>query len=341
VITLDTLDLAAEGPVGNVTVVATPRLIFAEVGATGDTITRSRGSWLDDGFREGDSITVSGTVSNNFTNATITGATATVLTLNTQDLVAEELGSSAVTITAGQTKAAWMAAAEAEFESIDDAMRINLGAGRGRVASPFSGWYSRRSVQWAASIREFQHDLHIATWRKDDGPTGFDLNDEDGNLYEWDDRIDGEAGVGARFTCFRTWANGSEGAYIALDLQRAAEGSVLGHRAKVAVTNLVCTIVQLNTENAAIGVDLVLNDDGTATKDSLSTIESRVNAQLENEVLTDKKGEGQRASQALYSVDPTTLFNVPEPILVGTTELNLNGTIHSVATSVRVRSAGQ
>src|SRR6185369_1317986 len=78
VLTLDTTDLAAEGPVAGVTIVGSPTITFAEVGATGDTITRSRGSFLDDGFAADDRITVAGSVSNNFSNARITAVTATV-----------------------------------------------------------------------------------------------------------------------------------------------------------------------------------------------------------------------------------------------------------------------
>jgi len=76
--------------------VGTPTLTFAEVGATGDTITRDTGSWVTDGFAVGDWITVTGSVSNNVSGK-ITGVTATVLTLDTTDLAAETL----VTASAG------------------------------------------------------------------------------------------------------------------------------------------------------------------------------------------------------------------------------------------------
>jgi hypothetical protein len=340
VLTLDTFDLTAEGPVSNVTVTAEPMLTFAEVGATGDTITRSRGSWLDDGFRVGDKIVVSGTVSNNITAAAgLTAVTATVLTLDTDDLAAEIVGAFGVTITAGQTKAAWMAALDAAFASIDARFRGSFGAGRGRINSPFSGWLLRQSAAWAASLREYAHDLHIATWKKDDGPTGFDLFDADGVLVEWDDRVDGEAATAARFTSFRTWANGPQGAFIARDLTRASESSLLSNTHNVAVVNLACTTVQLATENV-IGRSLVLNDDGTATSDSLKTIETEVNAALELALLQNR-GEGPRASKAVWTAATDDILNVPEALLNGVLDLNLNGTVHSVNTQVRVRSGGQ
>lgn len=71
---------------------------FAEVGATGDTITRSSGSWITDGFVVGDYITVTSTTSNNITDAKVVGVTATVLTLDTVDLTPE--GPVGATVTA-------------------------------------------------------------------------------------------------------------------------------------------------------------------------------------------------------------------------------------------------
>lgn len=350
VLTFTGTNLVNEGPISGVTVVGYPTLTFAEVDVTGDTITRNRGSWLADGFRVGDLVTVVGTGSNDLVAvAGVAAVTATVLTFGATDLQDETIGiaedpngsEGTVSITAGQTKAAWMADIDAEFESIDAAKRINLASGRARRRSPFSGWFARRSPAWAASIREYKHDIHVATWRKSDGPTGWDLNDANGNLVEWDDRVDGEAASAARFTSFRTWANGPRGAFVGLDLTRAGDGDILSNHAKMVVTNLACTIVQEATEDAAIGQDLTLNDDGTATGDSLETIASKVNSALELGLLQNARGEGPRASRAVWSADPDTLFNVPEPILVGTLDLTLNGTVHSVITTVRVRTGGQ
>jgi hypothetical protein len=145
------------------------------------------------------------------------------------------------------------------------------------------------------------------------------LTDEAGNLAEWDDRVDGKAGVAARFTCHRTWANGPVGCFTALSLTRSNEGTLRAHTAKQAVTDLISATVQLNSENAAIGVDLILNDDGTATTESLSQVESRIQQALTAAVLTDARGKRGRArSKAVITIDPSTLFNVPEPeMLIG------------------------
>jgi hypothetical protein len=335
VITLNTVDLIAEVGTAGCSVVASPGITFAEVGATGDTITRSRGSWLDDGFRVGDLVTVTGTVSNNIVATVgLTAVTALVLTFNTTDLASELIGSAGVSVSAGQSKGQWMAAIDAEFAPVDGAFRIDLSAGRGRVLSPFSGWNFRQPAGWFASLREYQHDLHVATWRKSDGNVGASLYDSDNALVEWDDRVDGEAGSLARFTTLRTWSNGPGGAFVAQSLTREVDSSLLSQTHNVAVTNLACTVVQSATENT-IGRSLVLNPDGTATSDSLSTIQSEVNSQLETALLQNR-GEGQRASRAVWTPSPDDILNVPSALLTGVLELNLNGTIHSTNTQVRV-----
>jgi hypothetical protein len=340
VITLDTTDLAAE-VTSVATVVADPGLTFAEVGGTGDTITRSRGSWVSDGFRVGDKIAVTGTASNNITAAAgLTAVTALVLTLDTDDLAAEVIGNSGVSITAGQTKAAWIAAQDAAFAAVDAKKRIDLSIGRARIASPFSGYLYRRPAAWAASVREYQHDLHIPTWRKSDGPCLGDLFDENGTLVEYDDRTDGGAASAARFTSFRTWSNGPAGAFISQSLTREVDASLLSQTHNMAVVDVACTVVQLNAE-LAIGQSLVLNDDGTATEDSLTTIEDRVNNALRLELLQDKRGDGARASLAGWTASRDDVLNVPDATLTAVCRLNLRGTIHDVATPVRVLSGGQ
>jgi hypothetical protein len=337
VLTLGGAALSAETAAAAM-VVGSPTIAFAEVGDPGDTITRSRGSWLMDGFRAGDLITVEGSVGNNISAAAVTDVTATVLTLGSTDLLSESIESSAISVAAGQTKVDWMTAIETEYATIATEPRIDLSAGRGRVVSPFNGWSLRRPVAWAASCREYQHDLHVSTWYKALGNVGFSLYDTDGQLVEWDDRVDGGAGSAAGFTTFRTYANGPAGAYITQSLTRAAEGSVQAYTHNMHVINLACTTVQNVTENF-IGRSLVLNRDGTATSDSLSTLQSEVNAALELALLTNR-GEGPRASSVLWTPSADDILNVPEAELNGVVELNLNGTLHSVNTVVRVLSGG-
>ena len=336
VLTFDTTDLVNEGPIAGCAVVGSKPLVFAEVGATGDTITRTQGSWIADGFRVGQTVTIIGTASNNVTGAIAT-MTATVLTFGATDLVAEELGSYGVAITAAaQTDAAWVTAVDAEFADVDDEIRLDLGAGRGRKLSPITGWRFRRPVAWAASLREYQHDVHIPTWRKEDGACfGWDLENDEGTVVEHDERSDGGL-LAARFTCFRTWANGPAGAFIALSLTRATADARLARTHNVAVANIACTVVQGRAENA-IGRVLELNDDGTATEASLTLLENEINAALAVELLQDGKPEGARASSAKWTASRADLLNVAGATLNGTLDLVLNGTLEHIDTITRVR----
>lgn len=71
-----------------VSMAGTPDLTFTNVGATGDTITRSAGSWITDGFTVGVAVRVRGSASNNVTG-TIAALSATVLTFAATALVNE------------------------------------------------------------------------------------------------------------------------------------------------------------------------------------------------------------------------------------------------------------
>lgn len=340
VITLGDTDLINEGPISNCTIVASPGLVFDD---SSETITRNRGSFLADGFRVGDVVAVDGTAggTNDGTGFIVTAVTALVLTLTAGNVDADEtISSYDVTLTAGQTKAQWVAEVTDEFESIDAEFRVGLSLGRGRVVSPLSGWSFRRPPSWAASVRSYQHDVHIPTWRKDDGSVGYSLFDTDGNLAEWDERVDGGAACAGRFTAFRTWSNGPAGTYLARDLTRAEDGSIISDGHNADVVNLACATVQAATESV-IGRVLVLNDDGTATTAALNTIEAQINSALERALLRDNRGEGQRASKAVWTANADDVLNVAEAVLTGVLDLNLNGTIHSVRTTVRVRSGGQ
>ena len=338
VMTLDVGDVLLNETTVLGSCVGYPTLTFAN---TGETVTRNRGSWATDGFRSGTLVNISGTASNDQTGSLLVTVTDTVLTFAAALIDVDEVVSTNGVTIGGPSKAEWMASAEDEFGAIDGptARRLDLGAGRGKKLSPFSGWNFRFPVSYAASVREFQHDVHIPTWRKQDGNTGYDLFDTEGNLVEWDDRVDGSAGSAARFTTVRTWGNGPAGAYITLSLARDSDGSILSLTHNMAVTNVACTVVQAITENF-IGRTPVLNPDGTMTDDERSTLEAEVNAGLELALLTNR-GEGPRASNAVWSASHDDVLNVPDALLTGVVDLNLRGTIHSVDTRVKVRSGGQ
>jgi hypothetical protein len=148
--------LVNEGPLSAGLITARNALVFAAT-----TITRNAGSWTAEGFKIGQTIATTGTVSNNGSKV-LTGVSATVLTYASGG-VAETIGIGLGVVTQSLTKAAWMAAQDLEYSSITNAPRISLSAGRARKVSPFSQWNFRRPAAWSTSIREYQHDIHVAS----------------------------------------------------------------------------------------------------------------------------------------------------------------------------------
>jgi len=336
VLTFDTGDLVNETITAGVAVFASETLTFAEVGATGDTITRATGSWTADGFAVGDIVTITGTASNNVTTDAITALSATVMTLGSTDLAAEVIAGHRVTVVKTLTQDAWISAKDTAFASVDAQKRIDIGIGRLRKLSPLTAWEFRRPVAWAASIREYQHDVHITTWRKEHGPLlDWSIYDDDGNVAELDARTNGGA-VAGRFTCARTWANGPNGAFIARSLTRATEGSLLSETHNMAVANVGCTIVQSATENY-IGRTPALDADGHMLGSERTALEESVNTDLQIALLQEKvPGEGPRASYARWTASTDDVLNVVDATVTGVLDLRVNGTIVSVTTEVKV-----
>ena len=319
-----------EGPdATGVSISASESLVFA---ASGHTATRSSGSWTDDGFAVGQSVTFSGTSSNN-TTVTISSLSSTVLTA-ASGLANETISGSLVTAVQAETVTQWVSAQTTAFATVDAQKRIDLSLGRASVQSPITGYFMRRPAAWAASIREYQHDLQIPCWRKADGPLdGFSITDDNGNTVEFDERFDG-GGLAGRFTCLRSYSNGPLGAFVALSLTRDSDGALLSRTHNLAVANLACTVVQTETENA-IGQVLVLNADGTGTDASLSLIEGRVNTALQVNLL-QRFNEGPRASLAVWAASRTDVLNTAGATLNGVLALELNGTLENINTSVQV-----
>lgn len=343
VITLDGDDLIDEIAEG-VAITASWPITLSAVGYGTETITRhaSSGSFVADGFAIGDTLVLDdavGTFGGAEGSYEITNVSATVLTVADPDVdfVAGAYASYQSNLTAEQLLPDWMAAADLEYDARQDQARVDLSAGRWYLPGSFTTHQMRRPAAWAASLREYQHDLHVATWRKSDGPLGGSLENTSGQVVEWDDRDQGGAGCAAGFTTLRTYGNGPEGGvFVAVSVTGADESQMRSYTHNMSVANYAQTLVQSATENVAIGQSLVLNADGTATADSIKAIEMPVNALLQNRLLTNLLGEGPRASSALFSIDPSTLYNVPEPIMVTTTELLLNGTVHSVVNTIKV-----
>lgn len=330
VLTLDTTDLAPEVIATSAPRITTePSLVFAST-----TITRNRGSWVAEGFAVGDTVTIAGSTSNDGT-AIITTLSATVMTCAASTFVSETAGSCSVSVTLTESETAWMAAIDALFAPITGSKRVDIGGGRLTKLSPITGYTMRRPVQWADSIRSYQHDIRTTTWWKDIGPL-----DGWGIDGEHDERVN-EGLLGARFTCARTWGNGPTGAFIAQSLTRDTDGSILGMTHNVAVASLAQTVCQRTTEGFA-GATLVLKPPAVggqryATAASLADLAAKVNAELQTNLLSNIGGEGQRASAAKWSPATDDDFGIADATLHGSLALELNGTIVHIATVVGVK----
>lgn len=309
-------------------------VVFA---ASGDTATRAEGSWIADGFREGDEIEIVGTVDNDGTY-TIATLSATVMGLGASPGLTDETISSDATgfsITADLSKAEHVAEASNEFEDITGERRLDLSFGRGTKPSPTLGYSLRRPAAWAMSIREYQHDVQIPTWQKEQGPlSGWFLKDAGKLLAEHDERVDGGA-LAARFSCLRTYSNDG-GTYVAQSVTREDENSVLSQTHQMHVSNVVCTVAQREAERF-IGKVLVLKSDGSgnATQDSLDRLKARVDSALARAVLADT-GEGQRASNVYFTPASDDDLSGSNATLHYTVSLYLLGTLVHVDGSVRV-----
>lgn len=337
--------VANEGPKTGCTITGEATLTIADGGAGVDTITRTTGSWLADGFRVGDLVSITGTAgaTNDIVNKAITVLTPTVMTFATASVGGSEvIGSYGVTVTAGETKAQWLATLDTQMATTTPitSKRMNLGFGRGRMVSPFLASSMRRSSIWDDSVISYQHDLHIPTFAvnpggpRPSGITGSSLNDASGNLYEFDQRIDGGA-TEAGFTAYTT-RDGYDGCFIALSLTRAADSSALSRQQNMAVANLAQAICQ--TEAVRIlGKVLVRNADGTPTSESIGKVKSAVDGALKRGLLTNAEGEGQRASDASWDPDPNTDLSTPGTLWPCTMTLKINNTVEQIATTIKVQ----
>lgn len=321
----------SEGPITTASLAGTEAITFA---ASGETVTRSAGSWIKDGFAVGQSVVTTGTVSNNATS-TVSAVTDLVLTFASGVVNEGPLASSSVSIVQSQTFTAQLSIAATAYSAIDAQPRLDVAFGRARgVASHITGAQHRRPAAWLASLREYQHDVQIATYRKSDGPLGdWKLTDSAGKIVEYDERTVGGA-LAARFTALRTWANGPRGAYVALSVTRDTDNAFLSRTQNEAVCNIAQQVIQTTTEEA-IGEFLVLNDDGTGTDASLSIIEGKVNDALQENLLV-AGDEGQRASLAVWAASRTDVLRAPGAPLTGQAQLELNGTLEKINTSIAV-----
>lgn len=327
VMTLDSGDVLADEVTSAGACVGVPGLVFT---ASSDTIVRSQGSWVDDGFREDGTATITGTSGNNVSLAVVSVTPLTLTLAN--GLADEDIGTAAATIVEGQTIAAWAAEVVDHFAGIDAQYAIDISMGRYPEVSPVTQWLRRWPASVFASVREYSFPEHVATWRKDDGPVAVDSSRNPAFTTEYDDRIH-QLGNANRFTTLRTWANGPRGVFVCTSRTRGSVGLQLSQTHQVAVFNKGLRIVQNVTENF-IGRNVVLDAEGHAESDERSQLEGEVATEL-SVLMQDVKGEGQQCSSATWKMATDDDLNTPEATVTGYFEIKFNGTIFGVNTIAR------
>lgn len=302
-------------------------LTFAEVGSSGDTITRSTGSWITDGFVNGDSVTIAGTASNDgvYTNVTVTSAT--VLTLDSDnDVIAE----SSVTCTAVATEEDpdWIATIAASFAAKSDKRESLWGGHAVTVSAVSSRQYSRPS-SFAGAARYLSVDVSRSLAAVADGPLlGVSLVDDHGDTIEHDERASPGL-LDARIACLRTF-DGRQGAYVALPMLFAETGSDFDRLHFGAVIDVACATAKFTLEGK-LSSDVLLKP-GAATIDESAAlqIEAAVNRALRN-ALTSRK----RVTAATYTCSRDDDLTVESPVLTGTVNVQPLGYLETIATTVQ------
>ncbi len=238
-------------------------------------------------------------------------------------------------------------AQDAEFASVTDDYRLEIGYGELWYLSPLTGYRLRVPAELADLCRSFQLDLSESTWHKNDGALGtadgpkFGNTDPGGQNVEFDDRLV-QGGNNAGFTVARTWASDSSGLpYMSNSVTRNGSGGVLDQTPFARVGNVARTVVQAITENFTGGVyDTKTTPDGKfLTTKAISQLEERVDKGLRDNLLgVTRRGLGPRVERAKWTAsrDDNLDPSAGTPKITGTCELVVRGLVFRVETTVRI-----
>lgn len=325
------------------TIFAAPGLEFVDGGGSDDTLVRNRGSWTAEGFKVGQTFTVTGTLSNDG-DYPITGVTATTITVATGSFTAEAISSWGVAIVVSVVYPVDVAAMDAEFATITGDEKLEISYGRIWYPSPANGGMRLRySVALHDLCRTFapDRDLSETTWEKGAGRLqNWGVIDANGIPFEYDERIH-RAALASEFTCARTWSSAGLVPYIARSLTRYGGSDALTQSEKARVTQLGRTIVQQSTENitGSVFVKLPPNELGQQflAPSAIGVIESKINTELRRQMLgTTRRGQGPRVSSVSWTAARNDDFSGPNPVLNGRLAISTLAVIVEVNTTVEV-----
>ena len=273
--------------------------------ANPDTITRTAGSFVTDGFLAGMTVEVSGSTSNDGTYTIDTGGVAALaLTLIAGDALVGEVATAGVSIIGYESEATYGTAERTEWDAFTSS-RIGVSAGgcfiRSVLASHAANWEFRRHPAWCAAMRFKEYTIATSLAKVKNGPIAdTSITSATGLLVEHDSRktsgLASRDGSNGRFITLQTH-DGKNGVYIAVPSLMHAAGSDFSRVHLRAVMNLACSIARATLTNE-LADDIVLKADGPAKETELLSIEKTVNQQLRIQL---KLGSTDPANPALAS----------------------------------------
>lgn len=302
--------------------------------AVGHTITRNTGSWVTDGFKVGQTVSVSGSASNDGAVGVLTAVSATVLTFGSGVIAESNVDGATISVTATESDSVWAAAMLSDFASYADTNgHTAISSGCGWGTSEIHKTRMRMPAAWHALTRYMQHDLQVGPDRREDGALeDCSIEDENRVITEHDSRTNQ---VLESFGFLTLCSDVDEpGCFVGYPSTMAAAGSAFGVIPWRAVTNLFEDVVAKVT-NRFLGGNPATNKDGTLTDHERQTFSKLVTRQLEAELLTPKT-EGARASSVSWEAAADDVVNVPNAILHGEGSLGTLGRINQVSTTVYV-----
>lgn len=306
--------------------------------ASGETITRSTGSFITDGFAVGMSVTVSNSTSNNaVVNQVITALSATVMTLAGATLV-NESGSSSVVLSGQETEQEWMAALDV-ITSGKLWPRLSLGGGHLMRTSPIDQARRKRNVQWATLMRYMAHDVQVSPAEVDLGRLdGWSMYSKNGNaLVVHDERVNGGL-LNSRLTCATSLDGDPGGAYVALALTLDTDNAPMS-RVPIACVADVCTGLCRVLTTQKLNSNVVSDPKtGFPLETEYRRIELAINKQLQSQ-LTTPKLEGQRASAVVFTLVRGTDLRQPGAVQGWACKLTVLGYLEQLSGTVTVQGA--
>lgn len=280
-----------------------------------DTITRSAGSFVNDGFKAGMTISQSGSVSNDAYTYTVASVAALVLTLVAGDAVVAEAATADVALTGVELDSTYATAMRTDYDAFTSD-RVALSAGGCRIRTPLSShaanWEFRRPFSWAAAARFKQYGPHESLAKvKNGGLSSVSITDSQGLLTEHDSRmttglasLDGSNG---RFITARTY-DGRNGVYVAVPSIMHEAGSDFSRVHLRAIMDLACGISKRTLEGE-LADDVLLNASGYILEENARAIEKSVNQQLRIQLL--QKGYASNAWLTLARDDELATPGTP------------------------------